>query len=585
MKVKGKRSMKSRIIGIVMLCWFVPLLLTMCVIGYYAFGSHFSSEARAQTDHLAFNNQICVERLNSLVKTSKQATYDGQLEQAYLKFRQGRIDQKMLLEDSASYIKHTFDQNVKIKDVILWYYDNPRKMHAEIFNKNAEGSYLQLHDYWNLDHEEIYEYAETLNTSVGFYWKDERLYLVRNLVDHSYEPIGTLIFRVNQDYCLSNVSNFPGETDVTVRLGECIIPIQGKKAPENAVTLKKSVSVSGYEWVERKLYFFAKQEGDSYWMETLMSFEDSSVFSPLYGYRFVVIGMMLFAIPLLWGCLRIFKRYMAKPMDIMTAGAHEIEQGDWGYQITEEVEGSEFHYLIQTFNSMSRKVKEQFTKIYEEEVALKDAKIMALQSHINPHFLNNTLEIINWEARMEGNEKVSQMIEALSTLMNATMDRKKRPEVPLLEEMEYVNAYLYIASRRFGSRLEVINDLPEEIMEYEVPRLILQPLIENAIEHGAGKHRHGLVRVYGYKEGKYLYIEITNDSILTKEDEEKIERLLDENYDTSKESSGNLGIANVNQRLRILYGEPCGLTVRMNEDNMVMSRLTILAEKDNKIIQ
>ena len=77
---------------------------------------------------------------------------------------------------------------------------------------------------------------------------------------------------------------------------------------------------------------------------------------------------------------------------------------------------------------------------------------MALQSQINPHFLNNTLEIINWEARLSDNRKVSAMIEALSTMLEATLNRKKRHMVALSEELSYVDAYLYIISQRLGER-------------------------------------------------------------------------------------------------------------------------------------
>ena len=79
---------------------------------------------------------------------------------------------------------------------------------------------------------------------------------------------------------------------------------------------------------------------------------------------------------------------------------------------------------------------------------------MALQSQINPHFLNNTLEIINWEARMEGNDRVSSMIEALSTMLEATMDRKKQQMIPLSEEISYVEAYCYIIRQRFGEKFQ-----------------------------------------------------------------------------------------------------------------------------------
>lgn len=582
MKVRRKRSIRSRIVGMVMLCWCVPVILTLGVVGYYIFSNHFNNKVMPQIEQLTFNNRICAERLNDLVKFSKQATYDHKIENAFAAYKKKKVDEKSLLEISGSYLKEFAGQNIKVKDTILWFYDNPEKMKWNSFNKGAEGSYQEVNIYWNEDHEEIYEYAKTLGTSIGFYSKEDRMYLIRNLVDRSFTPMGALILRINRDYCFDRLSNFPVGTDVAVKLNSCEVQLQGEKIDIQKIKLKKGVSASGYEWRDGQLYFFHKMEGNGYWLETIVRFVDSSSFMPFYGYRFILWGTLLFALPLLWISIRTFKRYVAKPIDAMVAGAKEIEMGTLGYQITEKAESTEFEYLIETFNRMSTRIKKQFTQIYEEEVALKDAKIMALQSHINPHFLNNTLEIINWEARMAGDTKVSQMIEALSVLLDATIDRRKRPEVPLSEEMIYVKAYLYITQRRLGSRLEVINNLPDHIMQYEVPRLILQPIIENAIEHGAAKRRHGVVCLDGYREGKYLYIEITNDSVLTKETEEKIARLLEIGYDTSKESSGNMGIANVNQRLHILYGEPCGLTIKMDGPERVMARLTILIDKDSK---
>lgn len=179
---------------------------------------------------------------------------------------------------------------------------------------------------------------------------------------------------------------------------------------------------------------------------------------------------------------------------------------------------------------------------------------------------------------MEGNVKVSKMIESLSILMDAAIDRKRQATVPLSEEMVYVNAYLYINSERFGKRLTVVKELPEELMEYMVPRLILQPVIENAIAHGVQMSGYGTVIIRGHADGRFLYLEIVNDGTLTMEDQERISRFLSPDYDTSKEPSGNVGIANVNQRLRILYGEPCGLTMLKDDENHVIARLTIAIE-------
>lgn len=583
METGKKYSIKSRIIGIVMLCCFVPVFLTLGVISYYMFGSYFVNRAKAQIEQLAFDNRICAERLDSVVKLSRKATSDGVIEDAFAKYKEGTMERTVLLERSSTYLKELYGQNIRVQDAMLWFYEDQKNMRCENFNKGAGGSYQQVNNYWKQDHGKVYGHAKMLGTASSFYVSNGRLYLVRNLLGREYQPIGALVLRVNKEHCFYQLaSGTSADVDVTVKLDDSAFLLKGDMMENDIVELNEGTQVAGYEWKDKNIHFFHRMEGNGYWMETILCMGKDTRFLTFYGYKFIIAGTLIFTLPLLWICIRTFKRSVTKPMKAMVEGAKAVEDGVWGYQITEQAESTEFYYLIETFNRMSQKIREQFIRIYEEEVAHKDAKIMALQSNINPHFLNNTLEIINWEARLAGQQKVSQMIESLSTLMDATIDRNRVTEVPLSEEMEYVNAYLYIASSRFGSRLEVINELPEELMEYEVPRLILQPVIENAVEHGAAKCSHGTVHISGYKRGKYLYIEIVNDAVLRREDKKKIQRLLDDEYDMDKEPMGHIGIANVNQRLRMLYGEPCGMTISMAGTGKVMARLTILAEKDNK---
>ena len=222
-----------------------------------------------------------------------------------------------------------------------------------------------------------------------------------------------------------------------------------------------------------------------------------------------------------------------------------------------------------------RRYSALFDRLYQEELARRDAQIKALQAHINPHFLNNTLETINWQARMSGDVKASRMIEALSTVLDAALDQKSSPQVRLAEEMIYVNAYLYIVAQRFGKRLTVDVDLPEELMDCLVPRLILQPVIENAVEHGITPAGRGRVALRGRRRGDRLILEIENNGGLSQEDEAHIARLLSPDYDMQNEPAGNIGIANVNLRLRILYGQDCGLTITRGEGTRVIARLTV----------
>ena len=128
-------------------------------------------------------------------------------------------------------------------------------------------------------------------------------------------------------------------------------------------------------------------------------------------------------------------------------------------------------------------------------IAQKESEYLALQNQINPHFLNNTLEIINWEARLADDVKVCQMLEALSTMLSAAMDRKHRPLIHLSEEMMYVDAYLFIIRERLGKRLTVEKEISPETLDCYVPRLVLQPLLENAVEHGINPVQKGTIIV------------------------------------------------------------------------------------------
>lgn len=575
MKSGRKFSVKSRIIAIVMLCWFIPLILILGINGYYIYSSHFGNKISKQMEQLNFNDQISVERLNKAIQLSRKASYDKELERIYQGYTKKEITKVKLIQSSSYYLSDGYRHENTIQSVILWYHDSAETLNCSTYNESVGGGYNQVSTYWKEDHSAIKEYAETLDTAVGFYSENNRLYVIRNLLNSSYEKIATLVILLNPEYCFENYSAFSENTSVTMHINQCILNLQGEKVTVKETGMNEIGGSAGYKWNGGKLHLFHKMNAGDYNLLTLVRFDDSSSFQLFYGYRLLMIGMLICLVPTLLILLRIFQRHITEPMENMMYGAGEIQKGNLGYQLETEPQSREFQYLANSFNEMSSRLKYQFDHIYEEELALRDAKIMALQSHINPHFMNNTLEIINWEARLSGNQKVSQMIEALSTLMDATIDRKKQPEVLLSEEMIYVNAYLYIIAERLGKRLTIHKELPEEIMQYKVPRLILQPVIENAIEHGVVKKGQGTVTLQARLEGSFLYLEIINEAVLSKAEMDKVERLLAFDYDTSKEPSGNMGIANVNQRLRIIYGEPCGLTIQRKDETHVLTRLTI----------
>ena len=585
MKKKKQYSLKTRIMGIVMLGWFVPFLLVAGMVGYYLFGDQLEATINQQRIQLAFNLQNSEERLNACIDSAKKISYDADVDHAYRSYLAGETTQKGLMNAGNQYLYKQYRHDAAVRDVILWFTEQPESMRCEVYNLSAGGGYPDVGVFWNSDYEAVQEKARELGTRVDFIVVDGRIYLVRNLMNSAYEPFAVMVVRLNKSYCFENLTNFVSEAAVTVQLNDQNFTVTGESVTEEEIPIKNLQSVSGYVWKNEVLRLFRKTTTDHYQMTVRVRLSEGVSFTPFFGYRMIMIIMVLFLLPLLTMLLYITRRYITKPVEGLMSGARKIEQGELGYQMVNEPHSQEFKYLADSFNSMSSTLKYQFDHIYEEEMALRDAQFMALQANINPHFMNNTLEIINWEARIAGNYKVSRMIEALSTLLDGALNRDKKAEVLLSEEMVYVNDYLFITAERFGKRLTVYNHLPEDIMECEVPRLILQPLIENAIEHGVLKRGSGRVELNGYREGDYLYLVIINEAVLTGDQQKRIDRLLSPDYDVGREASESLGIANVNQRLRILYGEPCGLTIRQRDNECVEARLTILVNKEHKIIQ
>ena len=581
MKRKRKLSVRFRLIALMLLCWMIPLLLITGFNVYYLNSDRQESRIFKAIDQLRFADQSVLTRLEQSVADSREASYDGTIIGLFETYEDGQITGHKLLARSSDYLSDYYSHRDNIDMAVLWYRESPNTMQVSTYNKSAGATYGDIKRYWEEDHGDVMRLAETLNTDAALYYKEGRLYLVRNLMTKSYDPAATLVLLLNQDHCFQSYSALAQTCSITLQLNDSTLQLTGQPVTREETGIDTLGSSAGYTLKNGRLHIYHTRSSENVDLTALVRFDDSTAYTLFYGYHVVIGAMLLLLIPLICLLLYVFAHHVSEPIQKLMYGASQIEEGNLGYQLEFEPTSSELEYLADSFNTMSRRLKYQFNHIYEEEVALRDARIKALQSHINPHFMNNTLEIINWEARLAGDEKVSKMIEALGTLMNAGIDRKMRPEIPLSEEMIYVNAYLHIISERLGSRLTIINEFPEDIMGCMVPRLILQPVIENAIEHGVVRKGQGTVILYGYREGDFLYLEILNESVLTKEDEAKIARLLDVNYDSSRESSENLGIANVNQRLRILYGEPCGLTVQQQDDQYVLSRLCIRAQKNS----
>lgn len=570
--MKKKHSLKLVIVSLAFLCWLIPILLMVAVMGYYVLSKQDDEQLERLAEQMAASSRICQERLDGAIANSRRISYDKTVQQKYEQYQRGELSYAALYSEVQYYLSVEYSRKKEAAFALIMMNGKEKDESFNVVNSSAGGSYQGILDFWEQDAELVKECAAKLDTAIGFVQNQGRLYLVRNMMNSRFKSWGVIVLCLNKDYCFETLLSGQENVGLSVDLSGENVLSQGINGKLPELTWD---STGRYQVEKGKIYLTFRIKSSDYTLKTLMIHSREELPVPLYGYEYVVIGMLACLLPLCLLMFVVFRRQVNQPIRTLMESAGEIEKGNLGYQISEEAANREFQYLKEAFNQMSGRLKYQFDHIYEEELALKDARIMALQSHINPHFMNNTLEIINWEARLAGNDKVSEMIGSLGTLLDAALDRKKQPEVPLKEELTYVKAYLFIMKERFGKRLEVTLEIPEELYQEKVPRLILQPVIENAIAHGVQVQGTGKVRITGKKEQDFLILAVHNDGTMTEEDKARIERLLKPDYNTSRESSGNLGIANVNQRLRILYGEESGLSIFRRNDG-VQAEIKIL---------
>ena len=198
-------------------------------------------------------------------------------------------------------------------------------------------------------------------------------------------------------------------------------------------------------------------------------------------------------------------------------------------------------------------------QIQERIISLHNAQICALQTQINPHFLNNTLEAIGNAAAllMKGENKVTEMIYSLGMLMRISLSGENYL-VPLEEELKHVELYVKLVDFRFRGRIAMHIEIPEELKQEKIVKLTLQPLIENAIEHGLAKRRNdGRIWIKGERQEDKIYIHvIDNGDGISEEELAKLQEQLDK---SPINGSRHIGLRNVNQRLKLVFGEEYGL--------------------------
>lgn len=253
---------------------------------------------------------------------------------------------------------------------------------------------------------------------------------------------------------------------------------------------------------------------------------------------------------------------ISRPIRQLSSIMKNTERENWSISFNYPSR-DEIGILSMNFNRMIARIHYLINQVYEEERLRQQSQLKFLMFQINPHFLFNTLETMNWMARIEGVPEVGKLSKALGDLMREGI--KGKDFITLSEELESVKKYIYIQKVRYVDKFEMQYDIDPTVLSVIVPRFILQPIIENAIVHGLEMQmENGHICIHAYESEDTLVLSIADDGLgMSSVQLETLRHYLENPSDSTL---SGIGLLNVHQRIQLHYGEEYGLRINSTED-------------------
>lgn len=385
-----------------------------------------------------------------------------------------------------------------------------------------------------------------------------------------------------------------------VKQGELWIKYEGDKnvyyIELDAGYIKKNLVSNEND--ELNIYLIAKEEKDvinsiknEYNAEQYICIEHSIFNSEIYAIEFinkiavldkvytvgeVAIRVSLIAviIAICMSCVLSYK--MSYGVNKLASEMKDLKYGNFDKEAVLVESTDEIELLSRTFKDMKSELNELVNKTFRLKISEREASIKALQSQISPHFLYNALDSINWNLLEKEDYETSEILVALSDMLRYSINDSKRI-VKVYEEFEQIENYLKIQKERFGDRFDYFINLDDDVKNKSIPKMIVQPVVENSISHGLENHKNGILKISAKKEDNAVIIEVYDTGCGM--NKQKLESLREQiNIKTQIEDAEDfhIGLANVNARIKYIYGENSGLYIDSVEGEYTIVTIKIV---------
>lgn len=410
--------------------------------------------------------------------------------------------------------------------------------------------------------------------------------LGRTIVDlNTLEALGVLKIDINETILEKSYKNLIAEEGsevfICTRLGDIIshpnkemigVNIKHKLYMENISSSNEKQGYISYqeEGVEKVAIYSACDVSGWRLVKTVPTAYLYKEIMQIQGY-IIVLGIIYFITTITLGLFLAAK--ITSPIEKLMKLMKKVEKGNLAIHATISSK-DEIGQLSSSFNNMIDNMNLMMNKSVEEERQKKEMEIEVLKAQINPHFLYNTLNTIKWMAKIQGNTSISNAVNALTKLLRVSISIGKE-KILLSDEIEYVKNYLVIQRLRFSEKFDIAYSIEEESLKCLVPKLILQPIVENSLIYSTDEDSLEtlsiVIRAYGDNNILHISVEDNGPGI----DKEILDNILTHKKGIDKFST--VGLNNINQRIKLHYGEEYGIEIKskVEEGTTVLIRLPI----------
>ena len=546
----------------------------MAYFGYKSYASVFKEKS---TENLVKNveglSTILSDRLDNVIKNSAKILIDDKLYNAHETLKAG-------FDDSILSNYQTFKSDIEI--YLGSYVASSREFDFMAFRFNINNATYYADDNFELDSEsiasnnELFQLAKNSSGNPIWYFqkqegKPAKIFLIREVLNRtSNEVLGTLVCKVNEDYLFGTIHDFLTYNIQNVSIyNEKGLTLYSyntfnedyKKASEEL--LKKSKPNGFYsESYNGDTIYLAYNEIPKLNWKLAVFISSNQLLADMKKALYTILILCLITLPIWLVLIYTIYRDIINPIYLLVDSMDKIEKGNTGITVSHD-RHDELGYVFKTFNRMSEEITRLINKVYKESLMMKDAQIKALQAQINPHFLCNTLETINWKAKLYGVDDISEMVTALSSIIDANLDRNNEKMIPIRRELEYIDNYNLLIQKRFGKKITFIKSIDDAALDYRIPMLLIQPLIENSIYHGLETKKGGgtVELIISIEEDMLLIIVADDGKGIDDNTLKKLKQSMEENVENQYESRTKIGIMNVHRRIKLIYGSEFGLNI------------------------